>query len=163
MTKIQNQLQIAYIDKNGKVHKKTFVNKNEANEAFRVLSKHNMPIATKNGMNSVKLYNAPAEAWILPLVRSCGMYWQYSLEYELLSSIWDYGLNSVDPNEIFTHGEMFEKAWIYNNTENYLTITESTEEFKKYFEGALILIGSMYTRWTISDGYNEVVMARPVI
>jgi len=94
MTKIQDKLQMMYIDNHKHIHEKTFFDKAEANKAFTVLNNKHLPIATKKGMNSTRLWNSTKEDWLSALLKRLDdMWWQYSIGYELLSELW--GMNAV--------------------------------------------------------------------
>jgi hypothetical protein len=64
---------IAYL-KDGKVKSKEFTNKNEANNAFVVLNRKNLPIVTRTGYNLMRVWNGEIKDFVEPIIRNPVVY-----------------------------------------------------------------------------------------
>ena len=166
MIKIQDKLQMAYIDQNGEIHEKTFVNNAEANKAFSILHKKHLPIATKKGMDSTRIWNSNDMDWVAALIDTGRRFWQYSLGYELLSTIWEMTTFSLDINDFENDNEerITTAAWKIPFNKNYLIVAEESVTVSSDFPDALMHEGEKYIEWVFYDGDERLVsFARPVL
>ena len=166
MTKIQDKLQMAYIDQNGKIHEKTFIDNTEANKVFAVLNKKHLPIATKKGMDSARIWNSNDIDWVAALIKTGRRFWQYSLGYELLSTIWEMTAFSLDINSFENDDEdhITTAAWKIPFNKNYLIVAEEFVTVSSDFPDTMMRDGQKYIEWVLYDGEERMVsFARPVL
>ena len=177
MVMIQDKLQMAFIDQNGKLHEKTFTDKQEANKAFTILSRKHLPIATKNGMESTRIWNSDNEEWFSSLTKTGMRFWQYSIGYDLLSSIWGMPDNLLSPirnideldigvckNEDNDADRVVTGAWTFLFDEDSIIVVEESVTVNSDFPATMMQDGQKYTEWTIYNQDQRMVsFARPVL
>ena len=166
MTKIQDKLQMAYIAADGKIHEKVFINNAEANKAFVILNKKQLPIATKKGMNSTRVWNSTEQDWVSALAKTGNRFWQYSIGYELLSTIWEHKSFSLDISDIDNGDEehIMTAAWKVPFENDFVVVAEEVTTVNSDFPETMMHDGQKYIEWVFYDGDERMVsFARPVL